>query len=137
MADRNEKEKAFIKEMESLRQKVRELEHVEEERKRTEETFRNIYENAMEGIFQISPEGRFISANPSLAHIHGYDSPEELIKSGRDVPSLYINPEDHQRLIHLLFERGVVQNYEAKMHRKDGGLQWVSTNVRLVRDAQG
>jgi PAS domain S-box-containing protein len=105
--------------------------------KQTEETFRNIYQNAMEGIFQISPEGRFISANPSLAHIHGYNSPEELIKSGRDVPSLYVNPEDHQRLIHLLFERGSVQNYEAKMHRKDGELQWVSTNVRRVRDVQG
>jgi PAS domain S-box-containing protein len=105
--------------------------------KQTEEKYRNIYENAMEGIFQIGPDGRFISANPSLAHIHGYDSPEDLIKTVNDIRSLYIHPEDHHRLINLLFEQGAVQNYEAKMHRKDGSLQWISTNVRLVKDVQG
>jgi len=105
--------------------------------KQTEEKHRNIYENAMEGIFQIDPNGRFISANPSLAHIHGYDSPEDLIKTINDIRSLYIHPEDHHRLINLLFEQGAVQNYEAKMYRKEGGLQWISTNVRLVRDVQG
>ena len=103
----------------------------------TEEKFRNIYENAMEGIFQIGPDGRFISANPSLAHIHGYDSPEELMKTVNNIRSLYVNPEDQQRLINLLFEQGAVQNYEAKMCRMDGSPQWISTNVRVVRDVQG
>jgi PAS domain S-box-containing protein len=103
----------------------------------TEETFRNIYENAMEGIFQIGPDGRFISANPSLAHIHGYDSPEDLMKAVKNIRSLYVNPEDHQHLINLLFEQGAVQNYEAKMHRRDGNSQWISTNVRLLRDVHG
>ena len=105
--------------------------------KQTEEKYRNIYENAMEGIFQIGPDGRFISANPSLSHIHGYDSPEDLIKTVNDIRSLYTNPEDHHRLINLLFEQGAVQNYEAKMYRKDGSLQWISTNVRLVKDVWG
>ena len=105
--------------------------------KQTEEKYRNIYENAMEGIFQIGPDGGFISANPSLAHIHGYDSPEDLTKTVSDIRSLYINPDDHHRLINLLFEQGAVQNYEAKMYRKDGSLQWISTNVRLVKDPQG
>ena len=105
--------------------------------KQTEEKYRNIYENAMEGIFQIGPDGGFLSANPSLAHIHGYDSPEDLAKTVSDIRSLYINPDDHHRLINLLFEQGAVQNYEAKMYRKDGSLQWISTNVRLVKDPQG
>jgi PAS domain S-box-containing protein len=104
--------------------------------KQTEEKYRNIYENAMEGIFQIGPDGRFISANPSLAQIHGYDSPEDLMKTVKTIPSIYVNPEDHHRLINLLFEQGAVQNYEAKMYRKDGSSQWISTNVRLVRDIQ-
>jgi PAS domain S-box-containing protein len=103
----------------------------------TEEKYRIIYENAMEGIFQIGPGGGLISANPSLAHIHGYDSPEDLIKTVNNIRSLYANPDDHSRLITLLFEHGVVQNYEAKMVRKDGSLQWISTNVRLVKDVQG
>jgi PAS domain S-box-containing protein len=105
--------------------------------KQTEEKYRNIYENAIEGIFQIGPDGRFISANPSLAHIHGYESPEALIKVGKDIASMYVNPEDHHRLINLLFQKGAVQNHEVKMHRKDGSLQWISVNVRLVMDDQG
>ncbi len=105
--------------------------------KQTEEKYRNIYENAIEGIFQIGPDGRFMSANPSLAHIHGYDSPEELIKTVDDLRNLYVNPEDHHRLINLLFQQDAVQSYEAKMYRKNRNLQWISTNVRLVRDGQG
>jgi PAS domain S-box-containing protein len=103
----------------------------------TEEKFRNIYENAMEGIFQIGPDGRFISANPALAHIHGYDSPEELMTAVKNIRSLYVNSEDHQDLINLLFEQGAVRNYEAKMVQRDGNSQWISTNVRLLRDVQG
>jgi PAS domain S-box-containing protein len=105
--------------------------------KQTEEQYKNIYENATEGIFQIGPDGRFISANPSLSHIHGYDSPEALMKDGDNIASMYVNPEDHQRLINLLFEKGAVQNYEAQMRRRDGSLQWISVNVRLVKDDQG
>jgi PAS domain S-box-containing protein len=116
---------------------VTERKKLEANLKQTEEKFRNIYENAIEGIFQIGPDGRFISANPSLAHIHGYDSPEELTKTVKDVPIMYVHPDDHHRLINLLFEQGAVQNYEAQMYRKDGSPQWISVNVRLVKDARG
>ncbi len=105
--------------------------------KQTEEKYRNIYENAIEGIFQIGPDGRFISANPSLAHIHGYDSPEELIKTVDDIRNLYVNPEDHHRLTNLLSQQDAVQSYETKMYRKNRSLQWISTNVRVVKDGQG
>ncbi|MCX8119057.1 MAG: PAS domain S-box protein [Desulfobacterota bacterium] len=105
--------------------------------KETEEQYRKIYENAIEGIFQISPDGKFMSANPSLARIHGYASPEELIHAVQDIRTLYVNPEDHQRLVQLLFRQGSVESYEAKMYRKDRSLHWISTNVRLVRDASG
>lgn len=104
--------------------------------KQTEEKYRNIYENAMEGIFQVAPDGHLISANPSLAKIHGYSSPEELIRSVKNIRSIYVNPDDHHRLINLLFDHGAVQNYEVKMYHKDRSPQWISINVRLVRDAQ-
>jgi PAS domain S-box-containing protein len=105
--------------------------------KQTEEKYRIIYENAIEGIFQIGPEGEFISANPSLARIHGYDSPQELIQNVKDIRSIYVHPEDHIRLINLLFKQGAVQDYVAQMYRKDGSLQWISVNVRMVHDAEG
>lgn len=103
----------------------------------TEKKYRNIFEHAMEGIFQVDPEGRLLSANPTLAQIHGYESPEALINSVKDVSTLYLDPNDHQRLVRLLFEQGAVQNYEVKMRRKDGSPQWISINVRLVRDQEG
>ena len=105
--------------------------------KQTEEKYKNIYEHAIEGIFQIGPDGRFISTNPSLSHIHGYDSPEALMKDGKNIASMYVSPEDHQRLLNLLFEKGAVQNYETEMRRRDGSLHWISVNVRLVKDDQG
>jgi len=103
----------------------------------TEEKYRNIYENAMEGIFQISPDGYFVSANPSLARVQGYDSPEDLIGASDSVPSRFVNPDDHTRLMNRLFEEGSVLNYEAQMYRKDGSLHWISINVRVVKDDQG
>ena len=105
--------------------------------RQTEEKYKNIYQNAIEGIFQIDPSGRFISANPSLARIHGYDSPEELMRAVDDIRSVYVSPEDHTRLINLLFEHGAVQNHVAQMYRKDKSHQWISVNVRLVRNSQG
>lgn len=103
----------------------------------TEKKYRHIFEHAMEGIFQVDPEGRLLSANPALAQIHGYESPEALIVSVKDVSTLYLDPDDHQRLVRLLLEQGSVQNYEVRMRRKDGAPQWISINVRLVRDDQG
>ncbi|MGQ9636300.1 MAG: PAS domain S-box protein [Thermodesulfobacteriota bacterium] len=103
----------------------------------TEEKYRNIFENAMEGIFQVDPEGRLLNANPALAQIHGYDSPEALISSIKDVSTLYQDPQDHQRLVRLLFQQGLVQNYEVQMRRKDDKPQWISINVRLVKDTNG
>jgi PAS domain S-box-containing protein len=104
----------------------------------TEEKYRNIFENATEGIFQISPEGRFLSANPSLAHIHGYDSPEELINTMTDMGTqLYVNPEDRSMLLSLLHKYDGVQNFEVPMYRKDRSLHWISINTRAVKDKDG
>ena len=55
------------------------LEKTRKELKASEEKYRSIFENAVEGIFQTTPEGRFLSANPSLARMYGYESPEQLL----------------------------------------------------------
>lgn len=116
---------------------ITEKKRLQAELRQTEEKYRIIYENAIEGIFQIGPEGKFLSANPSLARIHGYGSPQELIQSVKDIRSLYVHPEDHTRLINLLFKQGAVQDYVSQMYRKDGSLRWISLNVRMVQDDQG
>ena len=100
-----------------------------------EEKYRKIYENATEGIFQATLDGRFITANPSLARIHGYDTPEELIESITDIGTqLYVDPADRDDLVELLRIHGAVQNYEVKMRRHDGTIHWVSINSRVARE---
>ncbi|OPY65199.1 MAG: Sporulation kinase A [Syntrophorhabdus sp. PtaU1.Bin050] len=117
---------------------ITERKKMEASLQKAEEKYRNIYENATEGNFQISPEGRFLSANPALARIHGYVSPQELAQSVINVPrQLYVDSRDHDRLMGLLRTEGAVQNFEARMYRKDGSLHWISVNVRVVRASNG
>jgi len=122
----------------TLEKKVAHLKEVELALRQAEEKYRNIFENATEGIFQTSPEGRFLSANPSLAHIHGYDSPEDLMHSISDMTSqLYVNPDDRLQLVSLLNKYGSVQNFEVPMYRKDKSIHWISINVKAVKDSDG
>ena len=102
----------------------------------SEAKFRNIVGNAMEGIFQTDPQGRFTHANPSFARIHGYDSPAE-IKDSILARDLFADPSDHGRLIEHLRASGSVQNFEARLKTKNGSVHWVSMNVMVFRDEKG
>ncbi|HNQ63613.1 MAG TPA: PAS domain S-box protein [Syntrophorhabdaceae bacterium] len=110
----------------------------EEDLKKSEEKYRNIFENALEGIFQITPEGRYLSVNPALARIHGFNSPDEMIHSVTDIAhQLYVDPSRRAELKHLTEEKGFVKDFEIMMRRKDLSLQWVSVNSHAVRDNNG
>jgi len=103
-----------------------------------EEKYRHIFENATEGIFQASTGGRFISANPALARLHGYISPAELIEQVTSIrDQVFLDPDRHSELIRLLLQHDAVTNFEARTRRKDGGQQWVSMNVRAFRNDEG
>ncbi|MFA6413166.1 MAG: PAS domain S-box protein [Syntrophales bacterium] len=108
------------------------------ERKAAEENYRSIFDNAVEGIFQTTIDGRFLSANPALAHIFGYESPEELMSSVTNVGrQLYVNPETRPEHIRLIDAKGKVKHFETQLFRKDGSICWASINTRLVRDDAG
>lgn len=106
--------------------------------RKSEEKYRSIFENSVEGIFQTNHEGRYISVNPALARIFGHKSPEDMISSVADIgKQLDVYPEQRKERLRLLDEKGVLESYEAQMYRKDGSVIWVSINVRLVRDDAG
>ncbi|MFA5182074.1 MAG: PAS domain S-box protein [Syntrophales bacterium] len=105
---------------------------------RSEEKYRDIFENAIEGIYQSSPAGRFLSVNPYLASICGYDSPVEMIEVITDIATqFYADPQERQVFRQRLEEAGRIENCEYRVRRKDGGVIWVSNNARCVRDDTG
>ncbi len=103
-----------------------------------EEKYRDIFENAVEGIYQSTPEGRYLSVNPALARIFGYESPEQMQRAGRDAGTgLYIDPTCRAGFTRLLAGRSEVLCFEYETQRRDGQSIWVSATARAVRDARG
>ncbi|PZR72753.1 MAG: hypothetical protein DLM73_12445, partial [Chthoniobacterales bacterium] len=114
-----------------------------EERKRAEETsrlaeekYRSIFENTSEGIFQNALDGAFISANPALARILGYDTPEQLVRDRTDIQRQgYVDAGQREEFKQILAEHGAVKDFEYQVQRKDGSRIWVSESAHLVRGA--
>jgi len=107
-------------------------------RNATEEKYRLLFENSVEGIYQASPEGRFIAANPSFLRIFGFNSLQELFEHFKDIDKeQYLNPEDGVTFRRIVETEGVIRNFETQLRRKDGTPIWVSLNSRAVRDHTG
>jgi diguanylate cyclase (GGDEF)-like protein/PAS domain S-box-containing protein len=105
---------------------------------RAETKYRNIFANAVEGIFQSTPEGKFIVANPACARILGYTSAEELIiQSPDEQGGQLVDPSRYKEFQNLLEDHGAVQGYEVQMYRQDGNKIWVSINARAIRNPCG
>ncbi|MBW4625360.1 MAG: PAS domain S-box protein [Brasilonema octagenarum HA4186-MV1] len=104
----------------------------------TEEKYRSIFENAVEGIFQSTPDGRYITANPALARIYGYSFPEEVIANLTDIENqLYVAPNRRTEFMRLIEEHGSVSEFESQIYRKDGSIVWISEKAYAVRDQNG
>ena len=117
---------------------VSERREVENKLRVSEEKYRSIFENAIEGIFQTTPEGRVITANSTFANMYGYDSPQEMINSITDIgKEFYVNPRDRERFKSICEMQGSVEGFEEQVYRKDRKKAWVSINARTVRDENG
>ena len=112
------------------------------ERKRSEQAlqqaeakYRSIFENALEGIFQTTADGHYLSANPALARLYGYSTPEELMARLTDIEhQLYVDPHRRNEFIRLLQEHDAVSDFESQVYRKDRSIIWIAENARAVRD---
>jgi PAS domain S-box-containing protein len=111
---------------------------VENELKQSEERYRSVFENAQEGIYRSTPEGRIIMANQAMTNMFGYKTPEELITSISDVTyQIYVNPEERAKIKKIIEEQGFVSKYETQFYRKDGSIYWVSIIMHAVYDERG
>lgn len=110
---------------------------MEEMLRASEIKYRSIFENAVEGIFQTSVEGRILAVNPACVRILGYDSSEELMASVTDARKLYVEPGRRLQLVRTIRAHGIMTNFEAQIRRKDGGKIWVLINAHALYDSSG
>ena len=122
----------------STMQDITALKQTEEELRTAEEKYRKIFENAIEGIFQTTPYGRFLNANPALARIYGYDSPRALMDAITDIGrQLYVDPQRRAAFCALIEKDDAVSEFESQICRANGEVIWVSEHARAVRDSEG
>lgn len=100
--------------------------------------YRDMFENAVWGIFQTTEDGRYLTANPALARIYGYDTAEEMLGALTDIGrQLYVDPARREDFIRMMKEDGVVRGFESEVHHRAGGTIWISENCRAVRNTAG
>ncbi len=115
-----------------------ELESAYQKLKVAEAKYRTIFENAVEGIFQSTPDGRYITANPALARIYGYSLAEEVTANFTDIEKqLYVDPNRRAEFVRLMEKYGKVSEFESQIYRRDGTIVWISEKAYAVRDEQG
>lgn len=111
---------------------------VEQALRHTEERYRSIFENAIEGIFQTSASGQYLVVNPALARIYGYSSPAELIDALNNIQEqLYVSSQRREEFVAAMNANGHVHNFESLVYRKDRSTIWISENARTVYNEAG
>ena len=107
-----------------------------EQLRQSEAKYRSIFNHVLEGIYQSTADGRFITVNPAMVELFGYDSVEEMLAIPH-TSTLYWDAEERKRLSAIAQEKGVLRNVEVKMKRRDGTPIWVLMNDRAVYDDNG
>jgi sigma-B regulation protein RsbU (phosphoserine phosphatase) len=103
-----------------------------------EEKYHGIFDHLVEGIFQTTPDGRYLVANAALARIYGYASPEELMRSLTDIGErLYVQKGRRDEFVRVMQAHDTISGFESQIYKKDGTMIWISENCRAVRDAKG
>jgi PAS domain S-box-containing protein len=106
--------------------------------KAAEIQYRGMFENAVEGIYQSTPDGRYLVVNAALARMYGYEHPEELINQVSDIQGqIYVDPTFRQKFKEQMEQNGLVQGVEYQVRRRDGSVIWISESARAVRDESG
>jgi PAS domain S-box-containing protein len=106
--------------------------------KEAETKYRGMFENAIEGIYQSTPEGRYLVVNAALARMYGYEQPEQLLNQVSDIQNqIYVDAAFRQKFKQQIEQTGFVHGLEYQVRRRDGSIIWISESARAVRDATG
>ena len=121
-----------------LSEDISERKQTEEALRQAETKYRSIFENAVEGIFQTTVDGHYLTVNPMLARIYGYNSPSELMATLTDIQhQLYVDHDRRLEFIQLMRNQGAVWGFESQVYRQDGSIIWISECARALYNNQG
>ena len=110
----------------------------EESLKASEEKYRFIFDNAIEGMYRTSIEGRSLMANPALATMLGYNSTDEYLMEMNDSANqVWFDGSQRSKYISLLEKHNIIKGYECQLKQKNGNPIWVSLNAKMVQDENG
>ena len=106
--------------------------------RQSETKYRSIFENAVEGIFQTTPTGHYLSGNSALARIYGYESSTQMLAELSNLNrQLYVDPKRRADFAAQLAARRQVSKFESQIYRRDGSTIWISENARSICDENG
>jgi diguanylate cyclase (GGDEF)-like protein/PAS domain S-box-containing protein len=131
-------ERGRIKAIEGIVEDISQRVEAEQALREAERRYRSLFDNAIEGIFRTTPDGRYLDANPALARIYGFATPQELVASLRDIKSqLYVDSGRREEFMRIVKARGEISGFESRVYRKNGDTIWISENARAVFDDEG
>ncbi len=110
--------------------------HSQKALREAESKYRDIFEHAMEGLFQTTPEGGLLNCNHAMMRIYGYDTLEEF-QAAITANRIYVDPGRRAEFVRLIHEQGSLSDFESQVCRKDGSIIWTSEKSRAVRDDKG
>ena len=124
--------------LEGFIQDITERRQADEALREAERRYRSIFENAIEGIYQSTPDNGYLAVNPALARMYGYSSPHDLISTLKDIEhQVYVEPKRRIEFMQLMMKNGVVTNFESRIYRRNGEIIWISENARAVFNSTG
>ena len=112
--------------------------HALAEQRLAEESYRKLFEGSVDGIYVTTPGGVLLNANPALARMMGYDSPQELIRYVTDIAhTVYVHPAAREQYQFLMQRDGMVREFEYQVRQQGGAILWLSDSATVVRDDAG
>jgi PAS domain S-box-containing protein len=108
------------------------------EQRLAEESYRKLFEGSVDGIYVTTPAGALLNANPALARMMGYETPDQLIRGIDDIThKVYVHPAARAEYRSLMQRDGMVREFEYQVRRRDGAVLWLSDSATVVRDDAG
>ncbi|MCP4159675.1 MAG: response regulator [Deltaproteobacteria bacterium] len=130
-------ENAFNNMIQNLRNAITRQQKAESSLRQSEKKYRDMFENAIEGLYQTTADGKFIDINQSMANILGFGSPSEFLEYNRKNNLYYLNKKAWDMIAVELFGNGFITGFETEYYHLNGNKFWASISARIVYDSEG